>query len=123
MSDERSDRQRIERRLQETEERFRVAQAASGIGWFAWDLTSDGWEWTPPVASLFGLAAGESRPRFADWEPAIFVDDAPKMRAAADQARQGGAFYAEFRVRHPDGSVHWLAGKGEVSRDATGEPC
>ena len=36
------------------------------------------------------------------------------------QARESGAFYCEFRVRHPDQSVHWIAGKGEVSRDPTG---
>jgi hypothetical protein len=55
MSDAPSYGQHIERRLRETEERFRVAQAVSGIGWFEWDLTTDTWEWTSPVASLFGF--------------------------------------------------------------------
>ena len=122
MSDERSDRQQIERRLRETEERFRVAQAAGGIGWFEWDLTTDAWVATAPVASLFGFAAGERRPRFADWEPVIFIDDVPKLRVTAEQARESGVFYAEFRVRPPDGSIRWIAGKGEVSRDQAGEP-
>jgi PAS domain-containing protein len=122
MSDVRSDRQQVERRLRETEERFRVAQAAGGIGWFEWDLTTDAWECTAPVASLFGLAAGGHRPRFADWERVIFFDDVPKLRAAAEQARESGDFHAEFRVRHPEGSLRWIAGKGEVSRDQAGEP-
>src|SRR4051794_2256299 len=122
MIDERSDQQQIERRLQETEERFRVAQAAGGIGWFEWDLSTDAWAATAPVASLFGLAAEEQRPSFVDWEPVIFIDDVPKLRAAAEQARESGAFYAEFRVRHPGGSIRWIAGKGEVSRDQAGEP-
>src|SRR5215208_5126585 len=111
MSDVRSDRQQVESRLRETEERFRVAQAAGGIGWFEWDLTTDAWESTAPVASLFGLAAGERRPRFADWEPIIFIDDVPKLRAAAEQARVNGAFYAEFRVRPLEGAIRWIAGK------------
>src|SRR5215216_3185457 len=122
MTNNRSEPQEIERQLQETEERFRVAQAAGGIGWFEWDLTTDAWESTAPVASLFGLAAGERRPRFADWEPVIFFDDVPKLRAAAEQARESGAFYTEFRVRHPEGLLRWIAGKGEVSRDQTGGP-
>src|SRR5919112_3602670 len=122
MSDERSDRQQIERRLRETEERFRVAQAAGGIGWFEWDLTTDAWAATAPVATLFGIAAGERRPRFGDWEPVIFIDDVPKLRAAAEQAREDGAFYAEFRVRPPEGSIRWITGKGEISRDQAGEP-
>ena len=122
MSDERPDREQIESRLRETEERFRVAQVASGIGWFEWDLTTDAWEWTSPVASLFGFDPTERRAAFAAWEPAIFIDDVPKLRAAADQARDSGAFYSEFRVRYPDQSVHWIAGKGEVSRDPGGSP-
>ena len=120
MSDDRPDRQHIERRLRETEERFRVAQAASGIGWFEWDLTTDAWEWTACVSSLFGFDPTEPRVTFSSWEPAIFIDDVPKLRAAADDARHKGAFYSEFRVRHPDQSVHWIAGKGEVARDPTG---
>jgi hypothetical protein len=121
MSGNRSDRQQVERRLRETEERFRVAQAASGIGWFEWDLRTDRWEWTPPVAALFGFDPGDRRPAFQDWEPAIFIDDVPKVRAAANVARETGAFYAEFRVNHLDESVHWIAGKGEVSNNETGE--
>jgi PAS domain S-box-containing protein len=114
MSDNGPDRQQIERRLRETEERFRVAQAAGGIGWFEWDLATDSWEWTPSVASLFGFDPTERRAAFSEWEPAIFIDDVPKLRAAADHARENGTFYAEFRVRHPDNSLHWIAGKGEV---------
>jgi PAS domain S-box-containing protein len=114
MSDNGPDRQQIERRLRETEERFRVAQAAGGIGWFEWDLATDSWEGTPSVASLFGFDPTERRAAFSDWEPAIFIDDVPKLRAAADHALENGTFYAEFRVRHPDNSLHWIAGKGEV---------
>ncbi|HTZ34968.1 MAG TPA: hypothetical protein VMB84_03020, partial [Stellaceae bacterium] len=62
MSDFETQRERIERRLRDTEERFRLAQAASGIGWFKWELASDEWEWTPPVAELFGFPAGGPGP-------------------------------------------------------------
>ncbi len=55
------------------------------------------------------------RPSFSQWEPAIFIDDIPKLHAAADAAKATGAFYVEFRVRHADASVHWIAGKGEAA--------
>jgi len=116
-------RDRIERRLHATEERFRLAQIASGIGWFEWDLSSNAWEWTPPVAMLFGFAAGAPGPSFADWERAIFVDDVPKLRAAVNTAAQSGAYYAEFRVKHPDGTLHWIAGKGEATKGDEGGAC
>ena len=53
MSEDRSRQEQIEQKLVATEERFRVAQAAGGIGWFEWDLVNNEWEWTPHVAVLF----------------------------------------------------------------------
>ncbi|HUC73113.1 MAG TPA: ATP-binding protein [Stellaceae bacterium] len=120
MSDDRSQREQIERRLRATEERVRLAQMASGIGWFEWDLTTDAWEWTPPVAALFGFDPENPRRLFAEWLPAIFVDDVPKLHSAVETAAETGSYYVEFRVRHSDRSVHWIAGKGEATKDETG---
>ena len=120
MSGDRTRRERIEHRLRATEERFRLAQAASGIGWFEWDLTTDEWEWTPHVGVLFGLDPTAPRRAFGEWQSAIFIDDVPKLRSAVEAAERSGAFYVEFRVRHSDRSVHWIAGKGEATQDATG---
>ena len=53
---------RFEQRLKATEERFRIAQVAGGIGWFEWDLMTDAWEWTPHVAVLFGFDPDTPRP-------------------------------------------------------------
>ena len=111
---------RIDQRLKATEERFRIAQVAGGIGWFEWDLETDRWEWTPHVAVLFGFDPETPRPEFADWHPAIFIDDVPKLRLAVEQASERGHYYVEFRVTHPDGSVHWLGGKGEITKDESG---
>ena len=122
MSEDRSHRDLIERRLRATEERFRLTQAASGIGWFEWDLATDAWEWTPHVALLFGFDPATPRSSFAEWEAAIFVDDLPKLRTAAESARETGAYYVEFRVRHPDRSIHWIAGKGEATGEEDGRP-
>jgi PAS domain S-box-containing protein len=96
-------------------------QTASGIAWFEWDLATDAWECTPALASLFGLDGSQSRQRFADWRAVIFDEDIPKLRAAVDQAGETGAFSAEFRVRHGDGSARRIAGKGEVVMLAAGE--
>ena len=120
MSEDTSRRDHTEQRLKATEERFRITQVAGGIGWFEWDLTSDKWEWTPHVAALFGFDPETPRPAFADWQPAIFIDDVPKLRLAIEQAGEKGPYYVEFRVTHSDGSVHWIAGKGEITRDAAG---
>jgi PAS domain S-box-containing protein len=118
MSEDRSRRDHVEQGL--SEERFRIAQIAGGIGWFEWDLMTDAWEWTPHVAVLFGFDPARSRPQLSDWHPAIFIDDVAKLRSAVEQAGAEAPYYVEFRVNHPDGSVHWIAGKGEITRDETG---
>jgi PAS domain S-box-containing protein len=101
-----------------TDDQFRRAQAVSGIGLFEWDLATDEWEWTPPVAILFGFDPQMPRRSFADWESAIFMDDVPKLHAAVNAACETGSFYCEFRVGHQNRNVHWIAGRGEAIRDA-----
>jgi PAS domain S-box-containing protein len=96
------------------------AQLAGGTGTFRLELASNRWEWTPQVAVLFGFDPDHARPLLEEWESAIFVDDLPKLRAALANARTDGAFVAEFRVRHRDGGVHWLAGRAKSEPDETG---
>src|SRR3984893_17693623 len=110
----------VEARLRASEERFRLAQMAGGIGIFELDLASNEWEWTPQIAVLFGFDPDTAAPSFADWQRVVFTDDVPKIRAAMETASRTGSYYVEFRVRHADGTVHWLAGKGEIAVDQVG---
>ena len=97
--------------------RLRQAEAASGIGTFDMDLASGHWQWGPQIAALFGIDQGEGDDAFSNWEKHVFVDDVPKIRAAFAEAKLEGGSHVEFRVRHPDGSLHWLTLKGRTSPD------
>jgi len=101
---------------------LRAAQLEGGTGTFRLDLQTYLWDTTPQLAVLFGFDKDVRMPRLADWEGAIFIDDVPKVRAAIAAAKTGGSYYVEFRVHHPDGGAHWLAGKGHVRRDEPGAP-
>ena len=107
--------------LRRSEEQLRLAEAASGVGTFELDLTSGRWNWTPQVSLLFGFGPQHPASSFTDLERAIFIDDVPKLRAAIDTAKQTGVYHVEFRVRHADASVHWLAGKGQIAPDETAQ--
>ena len=96
------------------EQRLREAEAASGIGAFVLDLSTQEWAWTPAVATLFGFDSAKTPAAFDEWLKTAFVDDAPKILRALDVARDSGSFYVEFRVKRPDGPLRWLAGKGQV---------
>jgi hypothetical protein len=69
-----------------TEERLRLAEAASGIGTFEMDVGSGSWDWSEQVAVLFGLDPNLAEPTFAPWTRVIFADDVPKIQAAFSAA-------------------------------------
>ena len=96
-----------------SEERLRLGEAASGMGTFVLDLGSGEWDWSTQVATLFGVEPAEGGRTFAAWERFIFPDDVPKIHAAFEAARESGNYYVEFRIKHHDGSLHWLASKGQ----------
>ena len=117
MSEELSVREAL---LHAAEERVRLVQQATGTCTFRWDLTSDDWEWTPQLAELFGPGSKDTKGSFGDWVQFVFADDVPKMRAQIDAAARTGAFYVEFRLRHPRDGLRWIAGKGETKDDEAG---
>src|ERR1700738_1316923 len=96
------------------ENRLRQAETAGGFASFEYNIARSVWNWAPNASELCGFEG----PNSADWEKAVFVDDLSKIHAAIEAAQQDGNFYAEFRVRHRDGSLHWIAGKGRVASDA-----
>ena len=102
-------------RARRSEDGLGLAEAASGIGAFQYELESRRWECRPAVAALFGLDHKNAPADFEEWQRSIFVDDIPKVGAAIEAAKESGNFYVEFRVRRADGMLHWLAGKGQVA--------
>jgi PAS domain S-box-containing protein len=104
----------VETRVRAVEERLRRGETASGIATFDMDLHTRNWDWSPQAARLFGLPPESAAHSLAGWDRVVFTDDLPKIHASIDAAVGSGSFYTEFRVKHPDGTVHWIAGKGEV---------
>jgi PAS domain S-box-containing protein len=101
----------LEKRARASEDRLQFAEAASGIATFDFDVQSENWNWSPQATSLFGLDAIA----LDGWERTVFVDDLPKLRAAVQTAIETGRFYTEFRVRHVDQGLRWIAGRGQVA--------
>jgi len=115
MYDNERSRNELEMRVSASEERLRLAEAASGIATFELNFEAGVWDWSPQATVLFGRNPLPEEDLSTTWEQVVFVDDVPKIHAAVHAARQTGSFYVEFRVRHPDGGLHWIAGKGQVS--------
>jgi PAS domain S-box-containing protein len=120
VSQERQGREHIGAQFRLPEDQLRLLEAISETSAFELDLVTDQFLTTPRIATLFGLDPDVPRSTLADWEPAIFVDDALKLRAEIETAKQSGIFSVEMRVRYPDGELHWLTIRGEIVRDDNG---
>jgi light-regulated signal transduction histidine kinase (bacteriophytochrome) len=60
---------------------------------------------------------------FEEWLSLIHSEDRDRVHREMQTAlSETHSFDSEFRVVHPDGSIHWLAGKGTVFCDGDGNP-
>ncbi len=102
-----------------TEERTRYALEAAGIGVWEHDAATGSMKWSDALQRLHGMEPGT----FGDSTDAFIRLVHPQDQAAvrdglmAALADHTDAIY-EYRVVWPDGSTHWLIGKGRFFRTA-----
>lgn len=109
----------IERR----DERLELVLAASGTGFWEWDMGEGSLTWSEAIYRQHGLAPGSDPPTYARYVETIYPDDRAAFQQAIDEALASGhSFSHEFRLLWPDGSVHWTHGVGRAFLDAGGQP-
>lgn len=109
----------IERR----DERLELVLAASGTGFWEWDIGSGELVWSEAIFRQHGLDPAGPAPSFDVYFETIHPEDRAAFRASIDDAlAHGSSFSHEFRLLWPDGSIHWTHGVGRVFRNAAGEP-
>lgn len=100
--------------LRENEQSLRLALDAAEMGMWDWNLTTDALWWDEREYRLFGIPQDEFSGYAATAFGNIHSDDRQRVREEVNAALSSGqAFQSEFRVMHPDGSVHWLAARGQ----------
>jgi len=109
--------------LQASEERLRLGQWAAHIGTFDLNLRTGMDIWTPETEALYGLPPGGFGGTLTAFENLIHPDDRDRIKELTrEMMRTGRPTEAEWRVVWPDGSVHWIASRGQVLMDESGEP-
>src|SRR6185312_12856892 len=92
------------------------------LGVWSLDLTTNELSWTPRCDALFGIPAGQ-KTSYAAFLAALHPDDRARADAAVQTAiRQQSQYQVEIRSLWPDGSVHWIALRGRVICDDSGNP-
>ena len=110
--------------LRAREERLRLAQHAARIGTFERDVRTGIVTSTTELELMYGLSPGEFYGTTIDFfEKLIHPDDRELVINLSNQAtKTGEPTKAEWRVVWPDGSIHWIAGRWQVFKDASGKP-
>jgi PAS domain S-box-containing protein len=110
-------------RVKEAEQRLARSQAYANIGTWDWNIETGSLYWSERIAPLFGHPEGSLEMSYENFLAAVHADDREKVSGAVTACVELGAEYnIEHRVVWPDGSVHWLAERGDVVRDAVGNP-
>ena len=105
-----------ERRLRESEARWKFALEGAGHGVWDWDVASGRIVYSPRYAQMLGFRDGElgddPEARFA----AVHPDDRARARATCGPGcrERARACHAEFRMRCRDGSYRWFESRGMV---------
>jgi PAS domain S-box-containing protein len=107
-----TERVRADEALHAVEARVRLTTEALGVGTYRWDFVNGTHEFSPELFALYGLRPDEPLEVGPDLVPLPVLDeDRPAFLAAvatANDPQGSGEVKGEFRVRWPDGSIHWL---------------
>ena len=111
----------IDKVMRANEARLRLALSAGNMGTFDWNILSGKIIWSEEHARLFGIPLSEFDGSYASFACRVYPDDLQRVEHTVDQARRDRHFYeAEFRIIWPDGSLHWMASRGNFFYDESG---
>jgi PAS domain S-box-containing protein len=114
---------RVEERteaLRKSEHLLKTALERTSTG--VWILSPQGeLKVSPQIKILFGHPADSPEKDFLDFYNQIHPDDRSRVEQAWKKAIDSGEIYSEeYRIVWPDGSIHWLSSKGQVSTEMDG---
>lgn len=105
---------RLERALEESEQRRSLALQAANIGSWCYDLRTRNVEWDVRCKELFGVPVRTPDLGLEEFLRFIHAEDREATREAIYNALETKTAYdMRHRVVWPDGVVHWLRCKGD----------
>uniref|UniRef100_A0A7C3PIX6 histidine kinase n=1 Tax=Oscillatoriales cyanobacterium SpSt-418 TaxID=2282169 RepID=A0A7C3PIX6_9CYAN len=117
-----AERQATEAALWLSEEQRRLALDLTHVGWWDWDVQAGQFTWSDRLFQLLGYLPGEVTPSAQAWRDHIHPDDLERTDWVLCQALEAQTMEeVEYRVIHPDGSVHWLLVRGQSIYNTAGQ--
>jgi PAS domain S-box-containing protein len=117
-----TERKRHEIELKESKMRFGFALEAARSGIWEWNAKTDELSWSEQVWGLYGLKVNSLPLNNKLCVDTVHPDDREMAsRTIHEAVIKETSASIEYRVCHPDGSVHWLISRGMPMRDADGQ--
>ncbi len=107
------------RKIEEAEERARLAIDVSQLGLFEVDLQSKTIIASPRLNEIFDISSSTNQDRFIG---AIHPDDLAAREEAYQQAFRTGVLQYEGRILRKDGTVRWVRSRGKIFFDKGSQP-
>jgi PAS domain S-box-containing protein len=118
-----TERKRLELELRDSETLLNLAMSSAQMGFWDLNFQTRNANWSVKSKELLGLPPDWSEENFANFINCVHPDDREFINQTLLRAAESGDKYeAEYRVVWSDGSIHWLADKGEVFYEETGQP-
>jgi len=112
--------QRVEA-LRASEERLRLALSGGNVDIWEYEVDTALLRWQGGLEVILGLAPDVENLTLESFVDAIHPEDRQAVQTALrDSLAQGSSGNLEFRVIHPDGSLHWFVAKGRPEYDSAG---
>jgi PAS domain S-box-containing protein len=120
-----TERHRAAQSLRDLRSRLEATLSAAEIATWTWDIRKDRVAADANLARIFSMApaVAEGAP-MSTYMAAIHPDDRPRVETAISESlsSESGQYELDYRLLKSDGSIRWLAARGTVKRDLSGEP-
>lgn len=119
-----TERKKVQEELRATHERMRELLAHTPAVIYSLEITGDTIHPTfvsENVERMLGVTP-ESSATYVWWLRSLHPDDRERVIDASQRALRGNGYSMEYRIRHKDGSYHWVEDKNRIIRGPTGEP-
>ncbi|MCX6903775.1 MAG: GAF domain-containing protein, partial [Verrucomicrobia bacterium] len=108
------ERNKAETALRDRETQLRLALEAARMGTWDWDIQAGRTAWSLGHEALWGYAPGTFPGTFEAYESRLHPDDVEGARRAGQKALDEHTNYEhEYRIRWPDGTMRWVASRGQ----------
>jgi len=107
--------------LRASEERLRLAVTSGNIGIWEWDVDTNRLVWSAQLKAICGWPPAAGDQTLQMFMDAVHSRDRARVGTALQRSiAQRGHLSLEYRIIRPDGTVRWIAGRGEY--DGAGRP-